>query len=200
MQDDFFRNFAHYVSEGLAILDRWHSSLWLRLRARIWRVELRRHCRAIGPVFFYRRQDSKISIGRACTFLSRKTSNAVGLYCPCMLSTIERHAELKIGNNCGFSGTRIWAAKSVEIGNNVRCGANTFITDSDAHTDDSRAGKDAPVVIEDNVWLGAGVMVLKGVHIGRNSVIGAGSVVTHDIPANVVAAGNPCKVIKELMV
>lgn len=49
-----------------------------------------------------------------------------------------------------------------------------------------------------NVWIGANVMILKGVHIGRNSLVGAGSVVTKDIPANVVAAGNPCKVIREL--
>jgi len=54
------------------------------------------------------------------------------------------------------------------------------------------------VIIEDDIWLGYGVIVLKGVTIGRNSFIGAGSVVSKDIPANVIAAGNPCKVIKLL--
>lgn len=56
----------------------------------------------------------------------------------------------------------------------------------------------APVHIGKNCWLGAGVIVLPGVHIGDGSVIGAGSVVTHDIPANVVAVGNPCRVLREI--
>lgn len=55
-----------------------------------------------------------------------------------------------------------------------------------------------PVTIEDNVWIGAGAIVLPGVTIGCNSVIGAGSVVTRSVPANVVAVGNPCRVIRSL--
>ena len=55
-----------------------------------------------------------------------------------------------------------------------------------------------PVTIEDNCWIGAGATICPGVHIGENSVIGAGSVVVYDIPANSVAAGNPCKVIREI--
>jgi len=78
----------------------------------------------------------------------------------------------------------------------VRCGANTIITDSDWHTDDPRSGQDAPVILERNVWLGINVTVLKGVTVGENSVVGAGSLVTHSIPANVVAAGVPARVIR----
>ena len=55
-----------------------------------------------------------------------------------------------------------------------------------------------PVHIGNNVWLGAGVLVMPGVTIGDNSVIGAGSVVTKDIPANVIAVGNPCRVLREI--
>ena len=80
----------------------------------------------------------------------------------------------------------------------MRCGANTLITDTDWHEDDPRVGCNKPVVIGDNVWLGYAVKVLKGVRIGENSIIGACSVVTKDIPANVIAAGNPCKVLKSL--
>ena len=54
------------------------------------------------------------------------------------------------------------------------------------------------MVIEDNVWIGGGVSILGGVTIGRNSIIGAGSVVTRDIPANVIAVGNPCRVLRPL--
>lgn len=55
-----------------------------------------------------------------------------------------------------------------------------------------------PVKIEDGVWIGGGSIILPGVIIGQNSVIGAGSVVTHSIPANCVAVGNPCRVIKQI--
>lgn len=56
----------------------------------------------------------------------------------------------------------------------------------------------APVTIEDNCWIGAGTTICPGVAIGENSVIGAGSVVIHDIPANSIAVGNPCRVIREI--
>ena len=55
-----------------------------------------------------------------------------------------------------------------------------------------------PVHIGENVWVGAGAVILPGVSIGNDSVIGAGSVVTKDIPANVVAVGNPCRVLREI--
>lgn len=139
-----------------------------------------------------------MSIGDNCVFYNSHNDNWIGIYCPCILSTLASGANLTIGNNCGMSGTVIGCANSIKIGNNVRCGANTLITDTDWHTDDLRTGKNKAVIIDDDVWLGYGVKVLKGVHIGRNSVIGAGSVVTHDIPANVIAAGNPCRVIKTI--
>jgi acetyltransferase-like isoleucine patch superfamily enzyme len=141
----------------------------------------------------------KIIIGDHCVFRSKPTSNLIGINRPCIISTLTLNAEIIIENNCGFSGTVIGAFKSIHIGSNVNCGANTLITDSDWHTKDNRSGPIIPVVINNNVWLGEGVKVLKGVSIGENSVIGAGSVVTKSIPANVVAAGNPCKVIKDLI-
>ena len=54
------------------------------------------------------------------------------------------------------------------------------------------------VYIGDNVWIGAGVIIVPGIRIGKNSVIGAGSVVTKDIPDNVVAVGNPCKILRKI--
>lgn len=118
---------------------------------------------------------------------------------------LENGASLKIGNNVGMSSTRMWIHDSVTIGDNVKIGACVLITDTDAHPLDylsrrtSNDGtKSAPIEIEDDVWVGAHSIILKGVTIGARSIIGAGSVVTKSIPADCVAAGNPCKVIKSL--
>jgi len=149
-----------------------------------------------GFPFINRHKHSRIVIGEKCRFMSIQTGNYIGINHRCIIATQEVNSQIIIGDECGFSGTSIWCFDSITIGNNVRFGANVVIMDGDAHQDDPRAGKNAPIVIEDNVWIGAGVTVLKGVTIGRNSLIGAGSVVVKDIPANTVAAGNPCRVIR----
>lgn len=171
-----------------------------RLRAMYWGVQLGAGQRFFGKCFFRRYPGTSIVIGRKCSFRSRSNSNLIGINRPCMISTVHSQfsASIQIGDRCGFSGTVIGAFKSIRIGNNVRCGANTLITDSDWHLDDPRSGVPREVVIGDNVWLGVNSVVLKGVTIGENTVIGANSVVTRSIPANVIAAGNPCKVIKNL--
>lgn len=164
----------------------------------LWKVKLGKKCNFFGRTYLNRIPESVIEIGNSCTFISSKNINLIGVYSPCIISTLKKNAIIYIGNNCGFSGTVIASRLKIKIGNNVRCGANTMITDTDWHTDDYRSGKDKEIIIEDNVWLGYGVKVLKGVHIGKNSLIGAGSIVTRDIPENVIAAGNPCKIIKTL--
>jgi acetyltransferase-like isoleucine patch superfamily enzyme len=94
------------------------------------------------------------------------------------------------------------AAESIVLGDRVVCGANVTITDTDWHgvrPEDRRdAAKSAPVEIGSDVWMGLNALVLKGVRIGRGSVIAAGSVVTRDVPEGVIAAGNPAIVVKDL--
>jgi acetyltransferase-like isoleucine patch superfamily enzyme len=156
-----------------------------------------------GKTYFYRAPFSTIVIGNNVEFRSDKNSNLIGICKMNIVSTLERGAEILIGDSSGFSGVSIGAAKRIVIGANVMVGANTVITDTNWHDIDPnlRHMKDsAPgfVTIEDNVFIGYGCIILKNVKIGQNSVIGAGSVVTKDIPANVIAAGNPCVVLKEL--
>lgn len=150
-----------------------------------------------GSLFVSRAKNSTISIGRGCRFMSKECGNLIGLNHRCMLSTVDS-AKLVIGDRCSFSGVALRCFGDITLGDNVRVGANTTIISGDAHQDDPRAGKNKPINIEDNVWIGSNVMILKGVTIGRNSVVGAGSIVTRSVPENVVAAGNPCKVIKSL--
>jgi acetyltransferase-like isoleucine patch superfamily enzyme len=109
--------------------------------------------------------------------------------------------EIVVGHWCVVStGVRIRSALSVRIGDNVMFAENCFVTDADWHDSYHRIfpGKRAPVRIGNNVWLGDSVTVCKGVTIGENSIVGARSVVTRDIPANTIAAGNPAKVVGEL--
>jgi acetyltransferase-like isoleucine patch superfamily enzyme len=98
-------------------------------------------------------------------------------------------------------GVRISAAESIRIGDSCMLASHVYITDSDWHGiyDRSMPPTEAgPVTLEENVWVGDSAIVCKGVVIGRNSIIGAGAVVTSNIPANVIAAGNPAKIIRHL--
>ncbi len=174
------------------------GTVWGYARCRWWGIALGRRCRFHGRAYFRRYPASLVSIGDNCTFLSSPNANLIGVNRPCLISTMAGEAEVRIGNDCGFSGTVIAAFKKIILGDRVVCGANTLITDSNWHPEDPRSGVPAPVEIGNNVWLGVNATVLKGVTIGENSVIGAASVVTSDVPANVIAAGNPCKVIRPL--
>ena len=147
-----------------------------------------------GRMKFFRHPQSKIIIGSSCRFRSDKNSNLAGINKRCFFSTLNANAIIQVGNNCGFSGTTVSARKKIIIEDGVLAGANTFIADHDFH-----GSKSESVHIRKNVWLGLNVIVLKGVTIGEGTIIGAGSVVVKDIPAHVIAGGNPCKVIKSTL-
>ena len=130
----------------------------------------------------------------------------------------------EIGENCYIEPPlhANWGGRNVHLGKFVYCNFNvTFVDDTHIYIGDytmlapnvviataahpilpelreKQYQFNLPVHIGRNCWLGAGVIVLPGVTIGDNTVIGAGSVVTKDIPANVVAVGNPCKVLREI--
>jgi acetyltransferase-like isoleucine patch superfamily enzyme len=114
-------------------------------------------------------------------------------------------ASLCIGGDVGISGSSICAAKSIVIGDRVRLGSEVMIADTDVHglSAESRGvvsrdqESSQPVEIGSDVFVGAAT-IPKGARIGPKSVIGAGSVVTGLIPGGVVAAGNPCRVIRKI--
>jgi len=109
---------------------------------------------------------------------------------------------IEIGDYCLICpGVRMDSASRICIGANTMIAAGVYLTDADWHDIYDRTqiiGRHGDIVLEDNVWVGDGAIVCKGVRIGANSIIGAGSVVTRDIPANVIAAGNPAAVVKAL--
>ena len=122
---------------------------------------------------------------------------------------------IEIGDRVGMSSVCLWAKDRISIGNDVNIGADCVIIDNDAHPINyihrrssyvEQYGIDAlyskisssPIEIGNDVWIGARCQILKGVHIGSRSIIAAGSVVTKDIPEDVIAGGNPCKILKSI--
>lgn len=188
----------HLINCLVRIAGKQWDTFWSRLISSWWGVSIGRSCFFYGRPCFRRHPGSRITIGDNCEFLSSHTSNLIGINRPCTISTLTEGAVIGIGANCGFSGTVIGCGTKIIIGDNVMCGANTLITDTDWHKDDPRTGPDKPIIIERGVWLGVNVTVLKGVTIGENTLVGAGSLVTRSLPPNVIAAGSPAKVISQI--
>jgi acetyltransferase-like isoleucine patch superfamily enzyme len=162
-------------------------------------VRTARKVKFYGSPTINRFPGSEIIFGDECIFRSFRNSVAMGLYRPCSFVTTRPGARIEVGKNSGGTGITVVAADRITIGQNVMIGAYTTIVDNDFHNSDpshrEQNSFSTPTIIEDNVFIGFNCMILKGVVIGRNSVIGANSVVVTSIPPNSVALGNPCKVI-----
>jgi acetyltransferase-like isoleucine patch superfamily enzyme len=106
-----------------------------------------------------------------------------------------------IGDNSQVGrNTIFYCSDSIKISNNCLISWNVTFMDNDAHPIDSDTVKCSPICVEDNVWIGCNSIILKGVHIGKGSVVAAGSVVTKDVPPNCLVAGNPAKIIRNNVV
>lgn len=159
--------------------------------------------RCFGVPAIEKRPGGRISIGRGAVLKSSQISSFMGLNHPCKFSTLEAGAEIAIGDGFQASACVISARKSIRIGNRVMLGANVTILDNDCHSLDValRQIKDAdinsaPVVIEDDVFIGMNSIILKGVTIGRGSIVAAGSVVVKSVAPHSVVGGNPARELK----
>lgn len=147
-----------------------------------------------------------LKIGKDFNANSGVNKNPIGGDILIRLIVFKPDAHLEIGENVGISNSTIVCWEKITIGNNVIIGGSCKIWDTNFHSLDivqrvseiDNDVKTSPIVINDNVFIGGSVIIMKGVTIGRNSVIAAGSVVTKNIPENVIAGGNPCVVIKSL--
>ena len=133
-------------------------------------------------------------------------ANPIGRVQRCSI-VVGNGAKLVIGENVGMSSTAIVCYDNIEIGDNVNLGGNTVIYDTDFHSlnfmDRRNRKKDientntSPVKIGNDVFIGAHTTILKGIEIGENSIVGASSVVTRNVPSNEIWAGNPAKLIRK---
>lgn len=145
-----------------------------------------------------------ITIGRNFKAVSATRYNSIGLIQPVVIKALWLEGSISIGDNVGISGATISSRKGITIGNHVVIGSGVLIVDNDSHPlhpddrGDPSCTECAPVIIEDDVFIGARSIILKGVTVGRGSVIGAGSVVSKDVPQFTIVAGNPAQVIRKL--
>jgi acetyltransferase-like isoleucine patch superfamily enzyme len=134
---------------------------------------------------------SAIEIGKGTVINSSPLSNLLGLYQRTII--VARYAgKITIGENCGISGSTIYAMREIKIGNNVLVGANCKIIDNDFHSLDwtkRNSGKEEDIrkrkiIIGNGCFIGANSIILKGTELGNNCVVGAGSVVSGKFPDN----------------
>lgn len=182
-----------------------------------WNRYAKAYCTARGVCF--RNIDSVLFFGQCWLYIDEKARVCVGDHfvcrsgpkysfdnCSCSKIVVRSGANLAIGNNVGISNTLIHCSDSITIGDNVKIGGACMIFDSNFHSLDPEArrnpekdikgAKTAPIEIKNDSFIGARSTICKGVTIGERAIIQAGSVVTNDIPADCIAGGNPCVVIK----
>lgn len=157
-----------------------------------------------GLIKVFVTRKGKVTIGKNFKVNSGPNHNIIGRQ---QKLTLWVDGELTIGDNVGISSTAIICQEKITIGNNVTIGGNTVIYDTDFHSldhnirgtvNDRKNTNRKPVQLDDNVFIGAHTTILKGVTIGKNSIVGACSVVTKNIPENEIWAGNPARFIKSL--
>ncbi len=179
------------------------GSIWWNLLLWLWGVKTNGFIKCFGIPQIQRSPKGIIKLGRGIVLRSSYVSNIAGISHKVQIGTIN-NGFISIGNGCGLSGTTIVSSSRIILEDNVWLGVNCRVYDCDFHPINfesrinGKEGKSSPVTLKRGVWLGADVLVLKGVTIGEETVVGAGSVVTHSLPAHVLAAGNPAKIIKEL--
>lgn len=166
-------------------------------------VDLGKGWQCYGLPIIQKHRQSTMKIGDRMNLRSTVVSNPLGPNHPVILSTRRSDAELIIGDDFGMTGGSVVVDEKITIGNRVWVGANTIITDTDFHPIDPDVrrvrpldARTAPITIQDDVFIGMNCLILKGVTIGARSVVGAGSVVTRDVPPGAIVAGNPAFVIR----
>ena len=158
-----------------------------------------------GLPLIQKHRRARLAIGKNWIACSNPRYNSLGVFQQVILKVRNPKAELIIEEDVGISGATISCSNRIQIGKGTLIGSGVIITDSDAHPinpfqrQDRSYIRTAPVRIGEHVFIGARAMVLKGATIGDGCVIGAGSVVTGRIPPMSIVAGNPARVVGNVL-
>ncbi len=147
-----------------------------------------------------------VEMGRGIIINSSRRADAIGGDTKTIIRTITTKGRIEIGDYTGISNSAIIAQELIRIGSNVKIGGGVKIYDTDFHALDAKDRKEendnvksSAIIIEDDVFIGAHSIILKGVTIGRKAIVGAGSVVSKSIPEGEVWAGNPARCIRKII-
>lgn len=167
---------------------------------KFWRIQYQSFPKIRGKVFI--NSYGNVRLGRDVMINSNIESSQLGFFPKTILHT-SKSGTIIIEDNVGISNATLNAREKIHIKKGARLGAGVKIYDNDFHDlyrenreDVTEVVPAKEVIVGENAFVGAGSIVLKGVHIGKNAIIGAGSVVTKDVPDNEVWAGNPAKYLK----
>jgi len=156
-----------------------------------------------GLPIIQKNKKANIKIGEKFVACSSPYKNSIGVFQKVIIKALAPGAKIIIGNNVGISGATI-SGSDIIIGDNVLIGSGVLITDTDAHAIDPEKRRinnpkdilSVPIKINNDVFIGARAIILKGVVIGEGSVVAAGAVVSKEVPPRCIVAGNPAKIVK----
>ncbi len=175
--------------------------LWIT-EARVRGLKLGAGIRLNGRPYLHRQPGSSIALADGVNLNSSLRSNPLGCSQPVVLRTLQPGAEIILGRGVGLSGNSVCAALRIHIGEGTFVGAGAMIFDNDFHSPvgewtwgEAAPDNPQPIIIGRGVFIGARAIILKGVTIGDRAIVGAGAVVTKDVPARQLVAGNPARVI-----
>lgn len=187
-------------------IPRWRGAFWLRFYRWIYpnfQVGNRVHC--WGRILVWMGKEGSIEIGDDGWIVSDNKRAGIALYSPCKLRACDG-ARIVLGKRVALNGVSITSRKKIVIEEGTIIAPNVIIVDSDFHRpwppEERFYGlgqeNDREVHIGKNVWIGMNSIILKGVTIGDNAMVAAGSVVTKPVPPNAIVAGVPARVVREL--
>src|SRR5882724_3400171 len=181
------------------------SFLW-RLEARLKGVEFEGRSEFLGRPLISLAKGGGITLGDRVRIYSALRANPLGCFQPCVLRAMAPGARLVLARGVGLSGTVMCAARAIEVGEGTIFGSGAMVFDNDFHVpqrewewvDSPELSMETarPIRIGRGAFIGARAIILKGVSIGDRAIIGAGTVVTHDVPARHLAVGNPARIIE----
>ncbi|MEP6662093.1 MAG: acyltransferase [Verrucomicrobiota bacterium] len=191
---------AQFIGRLLSFCRAVFSFLWI-FEARCKGAQIHGKVKMLGRPLISVAKNSRLILEDGVAIASSLRSNPLGCFQPSVLRTLEPNAELILGKNVGLSGAVLCAAKQITVGEGTIIGSGALIIDNDFHTPSGEWGwsksspeQARPILIGRGVFIGARAIILKGVTIGDRAVVGAGAVVTRDVPSNRIAVGNPARV------
>ena len=182
-----------------------YSTLFFYLKAKLIGVKLIGSVSVYGKVLIKRCPYSKIQLGKNVSLISNSWRGQFStIHSPIKLQTHLINSRIIIGNSVGLNGTSIICRSTkIEIGDFTMIGPNVTIVDMDGHKKWPPQARHQPdfesdreVIIGRNCWIGEGSKILKGITIHDNAIVGAGSIVTKDVPYNSIVAGNPARFLR----